>query len=286
MGLRDPRSLNFAREWTRKRYVTAARIRGRLEDDLGMSDKGAAYLAQAEIPTPSASAAATPASDQPADAGGSAVDERNREIHVAFVSDVDLLHSEFINLRAQPDSMVPWKFDNVTFVLNVMDSLVGDNSLLNVRKRETRHSTLLMVERATDEARNKAQDEIASFDEKFKTAEDEFRVEISKTSEALKKQIEEAQKSGKIDQSALMKQAVEQQRIQRMTQVKMAELEKDRERQLEKVQHGLQSQVTGVQNRYKLYAALLPPIPPLIVGMAVWLYRRMKERESIGTRRR
>lgn len=295
-GMRNPRSMHFARKWTRKRYVTAARIRGRLEDDLGMSDKGATLLAQVEAPTPPSptEAAATPdepAADVPAaDAGGAGSENRNREIHVAFVSDVDLLHSEFLNLRAQPDSMVPWKFDNVTFVLNILDSLVGDDSLLGVRKRETRYSTLLMVERATDEARQAAQNEIASFEDKFKTAEDEFRQNIEKTQKELQDRIDELRGEGEVNQSDLMKElnklAIEQQRTKRIMANQVAELEKERERELEKVQHGLEAEVSRVQNEYKMYAALLPPIPPLIVGMIVFMYRRMKERESIGSRHR
>ncbi len=79
--------------------------------------------------------------------------KRKPEIHVIYVGDIDLLSSEFLMLRAQPDAQFPWDFDNVPFVLNIVDSLANDESLVEIRKRKTRHSTLKMVEMQTDEAR-------------------------------------------------------------------------------------------------------------------------------------
>jgi ABC-2 type transport system permease protein len=40
-----------------------------------------------------------------------------------------------------------------------------------------------------------------------------------------------------------------------------------------------------VQDNYKLWAVLLPPIPPLIVAFAVFFNRRAKEREGVSKAR-
>jgi ABC-2 type transport system permease protein len=37
-----------------------------------------------------------------------------------------------------------------------------------------------------------------------------------------------------------------------------------------------------VQNQYKLWAVLLPPIPPLLVALVVLMARRAKEREGVA----
>ena len=67
--------------------------------------------------------------------------------NVVYVGDIDLMHSEFLRVRAQPNmSDIDWKFDNVTFVLNVVDELARDDRFLEVRKKQTRHSTLKLVE--------------------------------------------------------------------------------------------------------------------------------------------
>ena len=39
-----------------------------------------------------------------------------------------------------------------------------------------------------------------------------------------------------------------------------------------------------VQDCYKLWAVLLPPIPPLIVALVVFFNRRASEREGVSTR--
>ena len=50
--------------------------------------------------------------------------------NVVLTADTDLLYSIFFNLRAQgtnPDAPVNLELDNVTFVLNVLDELAGDD---------------------------------------------------------------------------------------------------------------------------------------------------------------
>ena len=44
-------------------------------------------------------------------------------------------------------------------------------------------------------------------------------------------------------------------------------------------------QVRAVQDWYKLWAVVLPPIPPLLVGLAVFFNRRAKEREGVARSR-
>ena len=86
------------------------------------------------------------------------------------------MHSEFLRVRAQPNmSDIDWKFDNVTFVLNVIDDLAGDDRFLDVRKKQTRHSTLKFVEAKTADARADADDAIDRFSQEFEQLEAEAR---------------------------------------------------------------------------------------------------------------
>ena len=64
-----------------------------------------------------------------------------QKINVVYVTDIDLMHSEFLRVRAQPNmSDINWQFDNVTFVLNVIDSLAQDDRFLEIRSRKTRYA--------------------------------------------------------------------------------------------------------------------------------------------------
>ena len=47
----------------------------------------------------------------------------------------------------------------------------------------------------------------------------------------------------------------------------------------------LNSKVTEVQNWYKFWAVALPPILPLVVGVLVFISRRMREREGVSRSR-
>jgi ABC-2 type transport system permease protein len=43
--------------------------------------------------------------------------------------------------------------------------------------------------------------------------------------------------------------------------------------------------VKQVQDRYKMWAVLLPPIPPLLVAAYVFVTRRRREREGVARSR-
>ena len=221
-------------------------------------------------------------------------------LNVIYVTDVDMMHSEFLRVRAQPNmSDIEWKFDNVTFVLNVIDDLASDNRFLDVRKKQTRHSTLKLVESQTSAAREAAEAEILGFEKEFKTAEDAAKAKQKDTLAELQKKVDDltqqAESSGtqptgreiqRALQSALQqmgaKQEVEQRRLDSMVE----RLTKERDKKLQKIERELDSDVQKVQNSYKGMALFLPMLPPLVVGLLVFLRRRSLESEGVTADRR
>ena len=59
-----------------------------------------------------------------------------------LVADIDVLYADFFELRTQAGdpnrSDLNLNLDNVTFVLNVLDALAGDDSFIDIRKRRPR----------------------------------------------------------------------------------------------------------------------------------------------------
>ena len=54
---------------------------------------------------------------------------------MVLVADIDMLHQLFFRLREQgdmPQAGVFFDFDNVSFVLNTLDSLAGDDRFLDL----------------------------------------------------------------------------------------------------------------------------------------------------------
>ncbi len=286
------------REITNKKYTLAARIKGRLRDDMTMSDVGSPLLAQAVPPPPlrqsdnTEKSSGKPNSSDESPSGDKSADSRNPEIHVVYVCDIDLLSSAFIALRANPDSEIEWNFDNVPFVLNVIDSLAGDDSLLEVRKRKTRFSSLKLVDLKTDDARQKSIKESENFKEDYDKAKQDAiaRRDAQKSEmEALEKSISEGRQRGEgitpEIYSKIMKLRVDQERASRIFEVEVERIERERERKERRIENELEIDVRRVQSRYKLQAVLLPLIPPILVGLAVLWMRKRREQESVGTSR-
>jgi ABC-2 type transport system permease protein len=72
---------------------------------------------------------------------------------------------------------------------------------------------------------------------------------------------------------------------QQLLQVKRDQLQKERDLNTRRIERELTLTVRSVQNGYKLWALLLPPIAPLLIGLAVLVNRRAGEREGVARSR-
>jgi ABC-2 type transport system permease protein len=59
----------------------------------------------------------------------------------------------------------------------------------------------------------------------------------------------------------------------------------DRNRQIKQIEYDLDQNIRAVQDKYKLYAILIPPIPPLLLALAVFFRRRELERQGVARER-
>ena len=212
---------------------------------------------------------------------------------MVYVTDIDLLHSDFLSLRARPESEINWRFDNVTFVLNILDVLANDPRFVEIRKRETRYPTLQMVELKTATARDQANEEIEKYKGDYEKTLAEAEGRMKKPSTDLQKEIDKLreaapgdQVSSKPLQAALTRLAVQQQLEQRRLEAETERLRRERDRNMQKIEHGLESQIREVQTWFKFWAVVLPIMPPLALGLVIFFRRRSRERESITVARR
>jgi ABC-2 type transport system permease protein len=212
-----------------------------------------------------------------------------RPVKAVVVADIDLMDGRIFGLRNRPDEVFGLNFDNVTFVLNVLDSLAGDDRFLEIRKRKPRHRTLERIEDTVADAREKADAErqkfIAEFDEAERSANAAVQSEVGE----FEKKIKEMETAGDADPQAAM-QAVQQlasrQRLaQRRLDTKIEQLKRTRDTEVEAVERQLESKIRKEQDRQKWLAVLLPPIPPLLVAFFVYFRRRALEREGVAKSR-
>ncbi len=74
-------------------------------------------------------------------------------------------------------------------------------------------------------------------------------------------------------------------REQERLKARIKALEANRKRKIRQVQHNMEQDIRAVQDRYKLLAIFVPPIPPLLVALYVFFRRREAEREGIAKSR-
>ena len=197
------------------------------------------------------------------------------KIKAVVVADIDWIIPAFFAIRESGDGQVIPATQNVTFILNIIDSLAGDERFIEIRKRVRKHRTLTKIDDATRSYRENA----AKEEDKFL---DQMKEEIA---EAQKKFEEEVAAVSKIE--GLSRGAREQRiemvrrRAQERLQADMKSIETRRNRMQKQIEYDLQQEVRAVQGRYKKYAILIPPIPPLLVALYVFFRRRESEREGI-----
>ena len=282
----DPRMLERDRGKASPRgYILAAWIRGEAE---GSSEAG-----EADADEKSKTIEIKPTS-QKVEEKSAAAEKKPGGINVIYVTDIDLLSSQFVQMRNEPNAMITkFRFDNVPFVCNLIDAVGGEDRFLEIRKRKPKHSTLRRIEDRAAAARenqtNANEKKQAEYDAAVKKADDEKEKsfgEFKKVFDELqrKQNAGESVDPAKI-QAAAMQLAMTQRSAERSAEVTKARLGRERDLELAKIERERDRQIQQVQNEYKLMATVLPPILPLLVGLVVWAQRRIREREGVSRTR-
>ncbi len=224
--------------------------------------------------------------DAPAMDEASMVGEENKgknekpaksKINVVLVADIDMLSPAFFFLRQQggnPESPVHFEFDNVTFMLNVLDALAGDNRFIEIRKRRRIHRPLARIEQQTEQARSQMAKAVAHSDEEYEEA-------IRGEQQKLNKQVREIEKKMRAENLDLVEIArrvaiVKQAGDKRFT-AKVERLERKRDREIRDEKTKEKKKISEIRLKYKQYAWFLTPIPPLLLGIFVFIRRRSRE---------
>jgi ABC-2 type transport system permease protein len=308
MMLRGGNMMGVRRNTTQEHYIIAARVKGKITADSGLylkdaADKPDAKANQEEASATPAAATTTGVSAdkidaEAASAAGTPDDKQSDEakeddslvgkepektdIDVVLVADIDWIAPEIFRVREMgdnPDWVTDFNFQNVTFVLNILDVLAEDDRFVDLRKRTRPHRILTKVEEATEEYRSNSLKEQAKF-------VDDARKQIGAAEDEFNKKIAELENRTDLD-PRVREQMLERERLRlrRIADVQIAGLEQDRSRKVKQSERELAAHIRGVQDRYKLLAVLLPPIPPILLAFFVFFHRRKAEQEGVDTRR-
>jgi len=207
------------------------------------------------------------------------------KINVIFATDIDMIHRNIFSLReqgAQGESGVGFTFDNVTFVLNALDYLAGDDRFIDLRKRRPKHRTLTRL----DEYRKEARRETTKVrQENLKEIEKVREEEQEKLDKEIEKLREKMREENLDDLEIMRRVGIAQGRAEDRMQEKIEQLEQEQNRELKRLEREEEASIRAEEDRYKFWAVALPPIPPLVVALIVFLTRRSREREGVAQAR-
>ena len=207
---------------------------------------------------------------------------RQSTVNCVVVGDIDMLSQAFFQIRERgdmPEMGINFDFDNVTFVLNVLDELAGDQRFIEIRKRRPMHHTLPRIEDRTKEDKKRATEEREKLVKDYEAEDERLQKEIRDT-------IANMQKRKNMDVVQMATEvSLKQQDLERQREAKIGQIRQENDRNTNRIETGLAQKVKAVQFEYKMWAVLLPPILPLMVAVVVFFTRRAREREGVARSR-
>jgi ABC-2 type transport system permease protein len=201
---------------------------------------------------------------------GKAPEGKTKAPQIIFCADLDMFGNQFFGIRrAYNDPNM--RFDNVAFVLNAIDSLVGDESLIELRKRQPKLRSLTAVEKAQETY------ETRWIDEKEK-AEDAAKTELDNAQKRLDDAVAALKENKELDEQAkeIQLQTI-QNNEQRKLDISKARIEEQKRGRIEIARHERDTGKARLYNGYRVMMLLLAPLPALAMGLMTFVRRRARE---------
>jgi ABC-2 type transport system permease protein len=191
---------------------------------------------------------------------------------VIVVADLDLISDSFFEIRAA--APVNAKFDNITFFLNAIDYLAGDEASIRLRSRQVRRRTLERVELQT---RNFMDQRIRDEGR----AEQDARDALAAARDRVGSRVKELQDRRDLDDRAkqIMVRNVQEVESRRL-RVLETTIDEEKNARITASRETMERQVQAIRGAIRVMAVLLPPAPVLLVGTIIFARRHRRARET------
>ncbi len=204
-------------------------------------------------------------------------DDESQPANAIIIADSDMMGEQFFELRRQ--GIEELSFDNVTFLLNAVDQLAGDESFIELRKRRRQHRTLTTVEART---KNYEEDRL----EETQKAETDAEEKLKVAQERLDASVKTLEDRTDLDGQTKRIMIANQQRIEnRRLTVARANIEDEKERKLEAARADMESGIRQIQNTIKILAVALSPVPAFLLFLFVSVRRLRREQLGVAKER-
>ena len=193
------------------------------------------------------------------------------KLHAIAIADLDMISEEFFEMRKLKIENLD--LDNVTFVLNCVDILAGDDSFVALRKRRLQHRTLQRVEQESKQFVEQAQKET-------KSAEEAAKEQLAEAQKNFNKEVEAVQARKDVDERTKEILLLNLQEVaNRRLVVQKANIEDKKRQETQESVAEREQNIRAIRNRVRARALFLPA-PALALGLIVFGVRR--RRENLG----
>jgi ABC-2 type transport system permease protein len=195
-----------------------------------------------------------------------------RPTDLVVIADLDFISNAFFDIRAMATASAI--FDNITFFLNTIDVLAGDESFIALRNRRPRHRTLKRLEAQTRTFMDRRTQEEQQAQKEALAAVGEARNRLTKRVEAL---------DARTDLDAQARQILVR-NVEEAENRELGVLERSiaaaRDAKIHASRETMEGEIRRIRTRIRSLAVLLPPVPVLLIGVAVFIRRMQRERDT------
>jgi ABC-2 type transport system permease protein len=194
-------------------------------------------------------------------------------VDAIFIADLDLIGGQFFQLRRM--GMEHLSFDNVTFVLNAVDSLMRDEATIALRTRRPRHRTLTLLDNMKHDYDRKAlegaQSAQAAADKALADAQKRLDEEVQKIEQQTEIDVRTKEiKAEAVREAEQRKFDLEKRRIETEKEAAVDRTAAERAGSVKAVENGVRAQAIG--------GAILPAIVAAIIAFFLGVRRQMEVR--------
>jgi ABC-2 type transport system permease protein len=214
------------------------------------------------------------------------------KVDVVLVPDIDMLHWRFLDMRSTPDAAMQstFEFQNVPFVLNILGSLAGeDPRYSSILKRRQHYGKLTKFAERVEDIREDVDEIIDTAADEFNEITQKAEADRRETAEKWNKEVEKYQTADNPNIEELLNAQYRAQREINKMEAKEEAIKRQERRKrnkaLARADEDRERKIRELETRYKSLAVFVPPIPPLVLALFVFLYRRSREKEGVARSR-
>lgn len=208
-----------------------------------------------------------------------------KDINVTVLADLDMFADTFFSFHERGgdldgDGLIDLRFDNVTFLLNAIDDLLGDDRFIELRKRQPEFRRLTKVDLMSEAANLDRQDRI-------KAANDAAKGKLESAQKALDEAVAAIEAKTDLDETTkkIMIRSAEEAENRRL-QAQTEQIEREKGKEIDKIRGDHARSIDEVRDRIRVSAILVPPIPAILLGLLIFYRKRRRESATIPDSRK